>query len=339
MTTGSLADSSVGYKIESVYGTAVTVDRFVEFVDETFDYEKKVVQGVGLRVGSVVARSPRRVVTETSGKGDLTVEMVTKGLGTLLKACMGYGESNLSTGSTYQQRFLLSTGTTGPSLTLQKTSPRVDGTLDSYTWNGGVCDSFEIDCANGDIVKLKSSWIFRELKTDTAYATPSYVSSPNLFHFAQGAITVGGTVTAPTTTALATGGTAVANVRDFNVKVDNKLTADRFNAGGAGKMVAPTYGLRDISGKMTIEYDAQTMMNAFLADTELALSLTFTSTEAVTGGYATLQIVLPAIKLNGELPKTNGAELITQSVDFDVLDNLVAAAPMYIVLRTADTAL
>ena len=333
----ALQDASVGTAVESTYGTPVTVTRWYEFTDESFDYEKTVKQGAGIRVGSKVARSGRRVVTETQAKGDLTVELGSKGLGTLLQTCFGTGVSTLVSGTTYQQNFTL--GATPPSMTVQKGLIRADGTVDPYTYNGGVVDSFEIDCPHGDIAKLKAAFIFRDMLTATAYAAPSYVTGGSLFHFAQGTITVGGTVTAPTTTALATGGTAVANVRDFNVKVDNKLTADRFTYNAAGKMLSPTYGLRDIGGKLTIEYTDRTLTDAYIADTPLALTLTFTTTEALSTGFSQLQITLPEIKLNGEVPKANGTDLITLSVDFDVLDNLTATQPIWVSLRTADTAL
>ena len=145
--------------------------------------------------------------------------------------------------------------------------------------------------------------------------------------------------TAPTATALATGGTAVANVRDFSLKVDHKIQGGRFNFGGSGKKSIPTYGLRDISGKMTIEYTDTAIRDAYIADTPLALTLTFTTTEALSTGFSTFQIVLPEIKLNGEIPKTNGTDLIELSVDFDVLDNLTATQPLWLVVRTADAAL
>lgn len=332
-------DASVGSIPEVAYGTPLTPTRFYEFVDESFDYEKKVVQGQGIRVGSKVGRSGRRVITETSAKGDLTVELTSKGLGTLLQTCFGTGASTLVSGTTYQQMFTLGSTPAPPSMTVQKGLVRADGTVDPYTYNGGVVDSFEIDCPNGDIAKLKAAFIFRDMLTATAYATPSYPTTPALFHFAQGSITVGGAVTAPTTTALATGGTAAANVRDFNIKIDNKLTADRFNYSGAGKMLSPTYGLRDIGGKMTVEYTDQTLVTAYMADTPLTLTLTFTTTETLSTGFSQMQIVLPEIKLNGEVPKANGTDLISLSVDFDVLDNLTATQPIWLVLRTADAAL
>jgi len=335
----ALHDASVGSIPESTYGTPLTPSRFYEFVDESFDYEKTTKQGAGIRVGGKVARSARRVVTQTQAKGDLTVELTSKGLGTLLQACFGTGASTLVSGTTYQQNFTLGTTPSPPSMTIQKGLVRADGTVDPFTYNGGVVDSFEIDCPHGDIAKLKAAFVFRDMLTATGYAAPSYVTSPSLFHFAQGSLTLGGTVTAPTTTTLASGGTAAANVRDFQIKVDNKLTTDRFNYSGAGKMAAPTYGLRDIGGKMTVEYTDATLFNAYMADTPLALTLTFTTTESLSTGFSQMQIVLPEIKLNGEIPKANGTDLITLSVDFDVLDNLTATQPIWLVLRTADTAL
>ena len=117
-------------------------------------------QGAGIRVGSKVARSGRRR-HETQAKGDLTVELTSKGLGTLLQTCFGTGVSTLVSGSTYQQNFTLGTGATPPSMTVQKGLVRADGTVDPYTYNGGVVDSFEIDCPQGDIAKLKASFVPR----------------------------------------------------------------------------------------------------------------------------------------------------------------------------------
>jgi hypothetical protein len=165
------------------------------------------------------------------------------------------------------------------------------------------------------------------------------VTTPSLFHFAQGVVTLGGSVTAPTSTTLASGGTAVANVRSFSLTVDNKVAEDRFTFGGSGMMSQPTVGLRDVKGKMTVEYTDTTVPAAHLADTELAVTLTFTSTEALSTGTAQMQIVLPAIRVNGQIPTVNDPNLVTYDFDFDVLDNLTAAQPLWIVLRTADTAL
>ena len=336
----SLQECSVGLVAESTWGTPVTVTRWAEFTAETLDYTKVVKQGLGLRVGRRVAASARRVVVETMPKGDVEFELASKGMGLWFQAGLGTGTSTLVAATTFQQLFTLSTAALAPSVTIQKGIVEVGGTVDPYTSAGMTCDSWEINCPRGDIAKAKFSFVGKSLATATAYAAPSYPAAPvNLFHFAQGAITIGGAVTAPSTTALATGGTAVANVRDFSIKCDNALAQDRFNIGGAGQIAQPTYGLRAITGSMTIEYDSTTIRDAYLADTPLALSLTFTTSGALSTGFETFQIVLPEIKLDGDIPNANGTDIITLTVPFTVLDNLTAAQPIWIAQRTADAAL
>lgn len=340
MATGALQDASVGFVPESVYGTPLTPTRWYEHIDENFDYEKVIKQGQGLRVGSRIARSGRRAIVETQATGDLTVEYASKGMGMLLTACIGSGVSTLVSGSTYQQLFTIPATTNPPAYTVQKSVVQAGGQIDPYTYTGGVVSTWEMSCPTGDLVTLKSTWDFRDVSLATAYATPSYPAAPvNLFNFSQGSITVGGAVTAPSSVALATGGTAVANVRDFNLKVDNKILNSRFNFNAGGKKAQPTYGLRVVTGQITIEYTDQTLINAYIADTPLALTLTFTTGTALSVGSETLQIVLPEIKLNGALPNSNGTDLITLPISFDVLDNLTASQPIWVVQRTADSAL
>ncbi len=328
-------DASVGGAVESTFGTGVTVSRWWEFVSESFDYQKNVKQGQGLRVGGRVARSARRVVPTAAASGDLVVECTSKSMGLLWQAALGAGSSTTVSGSTYQQVFTL--GDTPPSLTMQKGLPQAGGTVDAYTFLGGTVSSWELDCPNGDICSLKTSWDFKDLATGTAYAAPSYPTSPNLFHFANGSISTG-TLTAPTTNALAAGATPVADIRDFTLTVDNAIRDDRYNLGAGGRKAKQLVGLRSITGKVTAEYDSTTFRDAVLNETPMALVLTFTA-GALSTGVETLQVVLPECKFDSELAKSNGTDLITQSMGFTVLDNLTAAQPIWIVTRTADTAL
>lgn len=333
MTT--FQDCSVGIVKEVTYGTAVTVSRFVEFTEETFDYSKNVVQGQGLRVGARVARSGRRVVTTSEAGGDLNFECLSKGQGLLWEAMMGTGTSTMVSGSTYQQVFTL--GDTPPSLTLQKGLPRVDGTVDAYTFTGVHCDSFELSFGNAEIATVTSTWNARDVTTATAYATPSYATSPNLYHFANGSITTG-TVTAPTATTLASSITNVANVRSGTISVNRNPANDRYNFGAGGKKAKPTVGMPEITGTLEVEYDSATFRDAVLAETPMSLVLTYTG-GALSAGTETLQVVVSEMKLDGKLPTSNGGELITVGLEFTVLDNLTAAQPLWIVARTADAAL
>jgi hypothetical protein len=337
-------DSSVGFKKESTFGTGVTVDRFLEYTEESFDFARTFYQGSGLRPGSRLPRSGRRVLVKDGAEGDISLEVPTRGIGTLLELLMGVASSTLiPTTTAYQQVFTPIKNDFLPTATIQKGVPRLgQNTVDAYTMRGMVCSDFEFSASNSEVLKLKTAWVGKEIDTTIAYATPSYPAGLELFSFVGAALTVGGTVTLPTTTALATGGTAVANVRDFTCSWDNGLDSNGYNLGGAGKLTRPpAVGAAVGKGKMTAEYDSLAFRDAVRDQTDLAIVATFQGPTIIAGTtiYPTLQIVIPNIRLEGELPKSNGGDVITQSLDFTMLDNLTAASPFYVVTRTADTAL
>lgn len=328
-------DGSIGIVAESSYKTNTTVNRWFEYVDEDLDWDKTVVQGKSLRVGGRVARQGRRTVPKAQGKGSFSMEAVGKGMGLLFQAALGAGSTALVSGSTNQQLFTL--GDNPTSLTLQKGVPEAGGTVDPETFLGCMVDTLELDFPNGDIVTAKSTLDIGDLTTATVYAAPSYPTPLNLFHFAGGSVS-SGTLTAPTSTALATGSTSLADIRGGSVTIANNLQGDRFNMGGAGRKVKPLVGLRDIGVKLDIEYDNTTFRDAVLGETPMLVLLNFTAGSLSTG-LETLQIVLPSVTFDSELPKTNGTNLIIQSMSGAVLDNLTAAQPIWIVTRTSDSSI
>ena len=322
-------DCSVGLGVESVYGTAVARTRWFEFLDESFNYVKNVKQGVGLRVGSRVARSGRRVVASAEGSGDLTIEAVTKGLGLLWQLGLGSGTSTLVSAGLYQQVFTL--GDVMPSATIQKGIPRADGTVDAYTFSGCMVESLTIDCPNADNVKVKTSWNARDMTTATAYTAPSYATGPSVFTFAHGAV-YSGALTAPTATALGSAATPVASIRSGSITIKHNLKTDRYNCGGGGRKEKPFAGVREISGSMVAEYADTAFRDAIVNDTSMTLVKTFTS------GADVLQIVIPDVRFDGDIVKAS-TDLAMQELKWTGLDGLTAAQPIWIVCRTADTAL
>ncbi len=322
-------DCSIGLGVESTYGTAVARTRWFEFLDESFNYVKSIKQGQGMRVGSRVARSGRRVVASAEGAGDLTVEAVTKGLGLLWQLAVGSGTSTLVSAGLYQQVFTLAD--VPPSATIQKGIPRADGTVDAYTFTGCMVESLTIDCPNADNVKVKTSWNAKDMTTATAYTAPSYATSPALFTFAHGAI-YSGTLTAPTATALGSAVTAVAGIRSGSITLKHNLKTDRLNCGGAGRKDKPIPGNREISGSLVAEYVDASFRDAIVNDTSLTIVKTFTS------GTDVLQVIVPDVRIEGDIVKASN-DLALQDIKWVGLDGLSAAQPIWIVCRTADTAL
>lgn len=335
-------DHQIGLAVESTYGTPVTPTRFLEWDMDASEhsYDPKRIQGSGMQVGDGgFARADRSV--SVVGQAGLTVgaDFQSKGLGLLLKAALGAGTSTLVSGTTYQQLF--TTGLTGAlldALTVQYGIVRSDasGTVDAYTYPGCSVSSLEIGCSVGDVVKLKAELDASAPATGTALATASYPSLLAPFHFGQGAVTIGGSITVPTTTALAGLGsaTAVTSMREATLSLDNGLNVDRWRYGGRNQ---PRATKRKATIKTTLEYDSNVIRDALLQHTTVPVSITFTSSEALSTGFATLQIVAPACKIpDGAFPQPSDDPVY--DITFDVLKPATGQA-LYVVLRTADTAL
>jgi len=339
-------DAQIGYKKQADFATAATVDTFVEFIAEDLDHTITFAQGAGMRVGQRLDYSDRRVKVKEEAGGSFTVELQSKGHGKLIEAALGgTGTSTqISASAAYQQLFTPTTTDYLNSYTIQKGVPPLGGgTTNAMTLEGMVCSGFELAGVNAGIPTLKFNWMGKALNTGTSLASASYASSVTEMSFIHGAVTIGGTITVPTTTALGSSdATASVNVRDFSLTYDNALDPNGFNFGGAGKRSRiPALGKRKITGSLTVEYDSNTLRDAWIAGTSLGLILTFQDTATAIAGsnYPTFQITIPVIKLDGELPKVNGGDVVTQTVPFTVLDGRSATHPFYVAIVTAETAI
>ncbi len=199
-------DCSIGFIEEVTYRTSPgAVTRWPEFLDAPLTYNPTRVQGQGIRVGSRVARSGRRVTTGIAAGGSFNMEATSKGMGLFWKWALGASTYTLVSGSTWQGVFTL--GDTPASFVMQEGVVEVGGTVDAMTFLGCMIDSWDLKFANEGIVEVNYNLDIADLTTATGYAAPSYATSPNLYHFANATLT-SGALTAPTTTALGVGGSS-----------------------------------------------------------------------------------------------------------------------------------
>lgn len=337
-------DGQVGFKKEVTFGTGVTVDSFLEPNSEDLKCDITWSQGNGMRVGQRTSYGDRRVMTKKSVMGSIETDLFSKGLGKLIEAVLGgTGTSTVIAGSAYQQLFTPTTTDYLNSYTIQKGVPPLGGgAVLPHTFTGMVCTGFELTAANGEVGKIKFNWVGKDMATATALATASYASSVVPLSFVGGSVGIGGTMTVPTTTALAVGVTASANVTDVNLNYDNGVDDGGFNFGGAGlRSRKPALGRRVIGGTLTVEYTDNTLRDAYLAGTSLPLTITYADTTLISGSsYPTIQFAAPAIKLNGDVPAISATgEVTTVEVEFEVVDDRVAAHPFYVAIVTAETAI
>jgi hypothetical protein len=315
MAIGSGIGSQLGIATESTYNTGVTVTRFYEFNQESTQYNKKVAEGMGLRAGGLLPRAQRRVVTTSDVTGDIELDLPTKGLGLLLAHAMG----SFPTVSAGAYTFTLG-DLYGKSFTTQVGVPQYGGTVTPKTISGCKVSSFELGVSSGAIATGKFSIDAAALTTATSLATASYSASTGIFHFAQGAITIDGT--------------AVANVKDFTITVDNTIKNDRYNLGASGaKSEQLINGFRKVSGKITAEFSDTTLLTKFLADTSAAINLTFNG-----GTGFGLSITVSAVKFDADTPKVSGPGVVDLAMSFTAYDN-GTDAPLTIVYTTTDSTL
>lgn len=342
----TMLDHQLGVGIESTYNTPVTVDRFYEWLPGSgIEWDPAPIQGKGLRVGSQVARAGRRAAGIGTGSGKLNVELLSKGFGRIFKAALGTGASTLVSGTTYQQLFTPAmNGTYLDSLTIQEGIVKPGGSVDTYTYAGCTVKSLEIDVSPGDPVKCAIDVDAMSMATGTALATASYPSSPTLYTGAlpaSGQGTFGGTLTVPTSTALGSvsGGTAAVGLRSWTLSVENDADTKREKIGGRNQ---PTIGEKKLKLKTVVEYDATTgtvFRDAYTAQTTMSILLAVTTPEALSTGTAQLQVAIPAAAIDkGAIPQPSDGKIVTTSLEWEILDPLTAA-PLYVVLRTADSAL
>lgn len=340
-------DHSVGIGSESTYGTAVTPTRWYDWLaDSSVMWDPEPVQGEGLRVGSFVARSARRRAGYGFGELTLRVPLLSKGAGLLLKPALGTGASSTVSGTTYQQVHTVGqSGSTLPSLTIQCGIVDGSGNANPHTFAGCVCQEWSIEVPeDGGPAIFESKWHARSLDTETGLTTvvpPTLTeSSPCDFRARDcTAMTIGGTLTAPTSTALASVAdeTVSGLWRSLKVTCNNNLDID--GAKLMGETRAPTVGQREITIGGGIRFETMDIPEAFAAQTPQCILGEFTGPESLSTGKATLQIVAPVGKLNQGTPSPADGEVVTLDAEWQVLDGLSASAPLYVVLRTADSSL
>lgn len=333
-------DFTVGAARETVYGTPVTVTRFVES-EAKMKFDVKTETGKGMRPGKPVNRTRRNYVSRYEGSGEIACDASTRGLGFWLNAIM-HSVTNTVIGATaaYQQNHTIGLTDPIPTLTIQEVLPTLGG-VNSYphTFTGCALDSLELSAKEGGTVELKFGVVARDLVTNIAAAGASYPADGDLFTFVGGSVVTGGTLTEPTTTALASlSGQPAANIGDVSVSIKRNLDSDGWNLGGQGKRSRPpVLGKTEITGKITAEYTDNSLRDAYLAQAAFPLVLTFLGPQIATGVQAALQVVLPSIRLKGEVPTSDGGKPIKQSVDFEGFDNGTASQPVWIIYRTLDT--
>lgn len=326
MATGSGLDGQIGFATESVWGTPVTVTRFLEVNSETLKFEPTWLEPTGIRVGTKYKRVNRVRQSRKSVNGDVELEVATLGMGMLIKHALGSAITNttLVSGTAYKQVHVPGDFRT-LGLTVQVGRPEPGtGTVRAFTYAGCKVNSWEFSLEDNAIPKLTLSMDGRSESTATALATASYLAGANVFDFSQATLKLGGTPsTAAGETTIASGVAVATVIRSISVSGEAGKETERFGLGNAGlKSEQLENDTPTVTGSLAAEFSKTELYDVFQANTTTSLQLDLVGA-AIGATFYTFSIILPAVKLKTAAPSLAGPDIVQMSTDFEAYSNEV----------------
>lgn len=177
----------VGWKTESTWGTAVTVDTFVPVTSASLDIDEGYLRPAGIRAGRRT-RNPGRVGARKVS-GSVELELPNVSVAALMKHMFG---AVSTTGAGPYTHTYTPGAHVGKSLTQQVGVTDAGGTTRPFTASGVKLGGWSLSCAVGDFAKLSYDWTAKDVVTATALATATYASGLTPFTFVEGSISVNG---------------------------------------------------------------------------------------------------------------------------------------------------
>lgn len=328
MATGAGLDAQLVYGAETTWGTPVTPDHAVEFDSESLSFDPGFVEPTGLRPGRIFKRSNRVIQSRKSVSGDFTLEVPTKGIGLLLKHCLGSTVTTPTavvgkTGAFSQIH--TPSGTLGLGLTVQVGRPQPsDGTVEPFTFAGCKVTGWEFDLKDNAIPTWKVTVDGRDETTSTALVTPSYPSGAAVFDFTQASLKLGGTAATASGETTITGGTAVATIiTDITITGATPAATERYGLGNAGlKAQQLQNDTPTITGKLSAEFNKTELYDVFKANTATAMQLDLTgSAIGTSGANFLLSFIMPSVRLKTATPNVSGPDIVQMDTSFEVYDD------------------
>lgn len=297
MAAPSALAAQFGYKAESSFGTAVTVDTFVPLVEESLTQEEERLESEGIMVGRRIIDSDQWKTGPKTIEGDIGLELYEQSIGTLLKHALG---SVNTTGSGPYAHALTPGSLTGLGLTIQIGRPDVGGTVRPFTYAGCKISSWEIGVEAGQIATLGLSVVGTVAETTaTALASASYAAQATR------------PFTAIECTVHTIGGSAT-NVKTFTLSGDNGLDTDRRFLGSALPAQPLEAERRTYEGELGLEFSSLTDYERFTAGTEADIAITLSN------GIESLAIVAHA-RFDGTTPTVGGQGIVTLDMPFKLV--------------------
>lgn len=325
MAIGSGLSSQFGMKEETVYGTPVTVDRFLEI--ESSDVVTTLGKVESPVLGSQYLKTNAVSTYVAGAEGEIVLPVMSKGFGKLFKQMLG-ASATAQVGATAEYTHTFTpdaSGGAGVSATVQLGKPDVGGTVRPFTYEGGKVTEWEFSLNVNEVLKLTTTWVFENVLTATALASPSYAAGREQFLWTNATLTWGGTTIC---------------VREFSLSGERALDTERYCLGSTSRKEPILNGISNIGIEATGEFVSLDAYNDFIAGTQRELVLTVTGSPIPTASnpYKIVFTIAAAELVAPGEPEISGPEILEQPLNFRALDN--GADPVIeIVYHNDETAL
>jgi len=333
MASGSGVGAQFGGKKETVWGTAVTVDKFWEGDSETLSMDQDYYDGMGLIAGQTFAPQSRGKKTTRKVGGDLAMALPYKGAGFFFDQMVTGTITPVQQAATiaYLSTFNVGSSVPSKSATLQVNKPMTTIADKAFTYPGSVLVSAEFSMVVGGALTVKFTWLCKDETTPDT--TPSGASLASASYVASNDIWVHQDI------ALTYGGNAVAGITGLNWTWTQPYASTRFFLDGSGVISRPIpNGLATVTGSLTGEWYDTTFYSAFRSGAYASLVITAAGQTAIATTYfPTFKTTLGAIQVRGSSPTVSGPDLLDLTVPFVTKYN-GSAVPMIIEYTSTDSA-
>jgi hypothetical protein len=322
--------AQLGLAESSTFGTYQTPTRFLEFNEESLEYQIERVESPGLRAGNRVLRTDRYAPGQKRVEGSLTLEPATKGFGLVLKHALGATSITTPSGATNARLHTHTLGDIfGTSLTVQVGRPDVSGTVQPFTYLGCRVDTLSLSSSVDELLVAEVGLVGQDETRSQSLATATYPTTGSAaayeqFYWTQGVISIAGS--------------AVGVVTDFEIELNNNLKSDRYFLGGATMSEPILAGMTEITGTVTVEFLNLTAYERFVNNTQVALTAKWTAATAIESStFPYIEVNIPKVRFDGPAnPQVGGPDVITHELPFKALFD-GTNGPITVDYMTSDT--
>lgn len=296
---GRLVDLGIGR--ETTRGVGVAPTYAVPHV--TFSFDDKVTKARSIAGMSNIQDSEEAFVTTKYGQGDLEGEIRDQSFGLFLYAMLGSLSTSGPTDSAYTHAFSLANNNQHQSLSLL-----VSDSNTTELYKLAMLDSLEINAELDEIVKYTASFMGKQAVTSSA-SMPSYAAE-NKFTKKHLGIKIAANLAG-------LDAASTIAVKSLTLTISKNVVLD--DVLGTAEPEDILNRQISIEGELTLNYEAETYKNYMKDDTQRAMEIKLTNTDAVVGGGSTrpsLTMRFPKVDFFDWEPDYALEDIVTQTISF-----------------------